>query len=238
MTIIGVVDLLHGRAVHAVAGDRTHYQPIDDGSAVALATTYVSHPQVSALYIADLDAIEQRASNDATVRALVALGHPVWLDAGVTTVTQAAHALSLGVSRVVIGLETLTSFDALREICEATGGHRVAFSLDLRDGEPIIASPLVEPGTPERLAARAIAAGAGAIIVLDLARVGTSTGIDVGLIARVRAVIDSVELVAGGGVRSLDDLEQLRRSGADRTLMATALRGSARRALQRQSING
>jgi phosphoribosylformimino-5-aminoimidazole carboxamide ribotide isomerase len=227
MTIIGVIDLLHGRAVHAVAGDRKNYQPIDDGNAVVLARGYFSHPQVSALYVADLDAIERRAFNDAIVGALVALGHPVWLDAGITTVTQATHALALGVTKVVIGLETLSSFDALREICEAIGGDRVAFSLDLRNGEPIIASGLVEQDTPEQIAARASTAGASTVIVIDLARVGTRAGIDVALLSRIRATVKDVELVAGGGVRGISDLADLDKAGANGALMATALRHSA-----------
>ena len=226
MTIIGVIDLLHGRAVHAVAGDRRNYQPIAGGDAVALATSYLSHPQVSALYVADLDAIEQRSSNDAIVRALVALGRPVWLDAGITTVAQATHALALGVATVVVGLETLTSFDALREVCDAVGGNRVAFSVDLRNGEPIIAGTLAERSTPERLAALGVDAGAGTIIVLDLARVGTSAGIDTALMTSIRRAVPHVALIAGAGIGDLKELPQLARFGCDAALVATALRSA------------
>jgi phosphoribosylformimino-5-aminoimidazole carboxamide ribotide isomerase len=227
VTIIGVIDLLHGRAVHAVAGDRRNYQPIAGGDAVALATGYFSHHQVSALYVADLDAIERRTPNDAIVRSLVALGHPVWLDAGITTVAQATHALALGVTTVVVGLETLTSFEALREVCDAVGGKRVAFSLDLRNGEPIIVGTLVKRSTPEQLAAHAVDAGAGTVIVIDLARVGTSAGIDLALLSRIRTAAKGVHLVAGGGVRNLDDLVELDRTGAGSVLIGAALRATA-----------
>jgi phosphoribosylformimino-5-aminoimidazole carboxamide ribotide isomerase len=226
VTVIGVIDLLHGRAVHAVAGDRTNYQPIDDGDAVALATAYFIRPQVSALYVADLDAIEQRASNDALVRALVALGRPLWLDAGITTVAQATHACALGVTKVVVGLETLTSFDALREICEAVGGTRVAFSLDLRNGEPIVASSLVDRGTPEQLATRAVEAGATTVIVLDLARVGTSSGIDTALLRRVSQSEAPRAVVAGGGIPDLRELDGIAETGCSAVLAATALRAA------------
>jgi phosphoribosylformimino-5-aminoimidazole carboxamide ribotide isomerase len=224
MTIIGVVDLHYGRAVHAVAGDREHYQPLEDGDAVALATRYLAHPQVSALYVADLDAIEKRPPNDAIVTALVALGRPVWLDAGITTLGQAARALTLGVTTVVVGLETLTSFHALDEICDVISGSGVAFSLDLRDGRPIVTSADIEQGTAEGLAERAVAAGAGSVIVLDLGRVGTSRGIDVDVLQRIRKVAPGVTLVAGGGLRHLDDLPTIQQSGADAVLAATALR--------------
>jgi phosphoribosylformimino-5-aminoimidazole carboxamide ribotide isomerase len=227
-TIIGVVDLLHGRAVHAVAGDRANYQPIDNGDPVAVATAYFAHPQVSALYVADLDAIERRASNDAIVGALVALGRPVWLDAGITTVAQATGARALGAATIVVGLETLTSFDALRAICKAIGGEHVAFSLDLRNGEPVISSALIDRATPQQLAARAVGAGAGALVVLDLARVGTSAGLDMELLRQLSQAVPSAALVAGGGLRDVGELSALAATGCTAVLAATALRTGPR----------
>ena len=66
------------------------------------------------------------------MRAVSALA-PVWLDAGVSSVSGARQALETGAARVIVGLETLSSFDALSGICNAIGGDRMAFSLDLRD---------------------------------------------------------------------------------------------------------
>ena len=37
---------------------------------------------------------------------------------------RARHALALGAARVVVGLETLPSFEALEDICRAVGGPR------------------------------------------------------------------------------------------------------------------
>ena len=103
----------------------------------------------------------------------------------------------------------------------------MAFSLDLRDGEPVIATgangaiPLGEPA--HVVASRAANAGVGAVIVLDLARVGTGTGLDVALIARVREAIPGLMLLAGGGVRGYEDLVRLADAGCDGALVATAL---------------
>src|SRR6202035_2128112 len=60
-------------------------------------------------------------------------------------------------------------------------------SLDLRDGDPVVASGGIPPGEPAHVvAAHAANAGAGAVIVIDLARVGTRAGLDLGLIGRAR----------------------------------------------------
>ena len=59
--------------------------------------------------------------------------------------------------------------------------------------------------------------------MLDLARVGSGAGFDVGLIAELHAAFADLELLAGGGVRDVDDLRALRDAGAAGALVATAL---------------
>jgi phosphoribosylformimino-5-aminoimidazole carboxamide ribotide isomerase len=234
MRVIGVVDLLGGRAVHARGGIRELYVPVRAvaGSVVdeplALARTYMDRFGLSELYAADLDAIMQGQPQDRIVASLASLGAPLWLDSGAASVDDARHALALGATHVVIGLETLPSYDTLASICAAIGGERVAFSLDLRKGEPVaprLGTPPAEPA--HLLAARAADAGVGAVIVIDLARVGTASGLDVDLITRVRAAAPGPLLLAGGGVRGLEDLARLADAGCDGALVASALHDGA-----------
>jgi phosphoribosylformimino-5-aminoimidazole carboxamide ribotide isomerase len=231
MRIVGVLDLAAGLAVHAVAGDRRRYAPvtsvagsrIDSGDPLAVAQVYLERLAITELYIADLDAIGSRGrSQDSLVAALVACGSPVWLDAGITSVAQARHARALGAASVVVGLETLTSYDALSEICAAAGGG-VAFSLDLRSGVPVLGPGLPAADSAEAVATRAVRCGVESIIVIDLARVGTGVGFDLELIGRLRAAVPSVRLLAGGGVRGRADLDRLADAGCDGALVATAL---------------
>jgi len=218
--VIGVIDLRHGRAVRAYAGRRDQYQPI--GDAVDLARQFVDRYKLTELYVADLDAIESAEQPAQQIRQIADLGVPLWLDAGVSSVDRARHALDLGATHVVVGLETLPSFDALREICATIGGNRVAFSLDLREGQPIAVDGILEE-SPELLAGRAADAGAGSVIVIDLARVGTRAGIDFDLLGRIRAATPGLTLVAGGGISGPQDLERLAALGCDGALVATAL---------------
>ena len=231
MRIVGVVDLRSGRAVHALGGVRNRYQPVAacgdvviDGDPIALATTYRDQLAVPEIYVADIDAISGEEPQDRIVDALIALGRPIWLDAGISTWQRAQEVINRGASRVVVGLETLSSFDALDVICISVGGQRVAFSLDLRNGVPIWGAGLRHsPGDPASIAARAAKAGVGAIIVLDLARVGMGGGVDLGLISAVRKAAPGVMLLAGGGVRDDADLAALSGVGCDGVLTATML---------------
>jgi phosphoribosylformimino-5-aminoimidazole carboxamide ribotide isomerase len=233
MRVIGVIDVRGGRAVHARGGRRAEYAPVEQaagervgGSALALAEVYTTRLGLRELYVADLDAIEigpGEVQSD-LVRALTACGVPIWLDAGVSGVADAQYVADLGVSRTVVGLETLVSFGALDDVCAAVGGASVAFSVDLRDGVPM-ALPNDAPShaTARAVAVRAAAAGVGALIVLDVARVGTGAGVDLALVADVRRAAPGVMLVVGGGVRSGADLRRLGEVGCDGVLVATAL---------------
>ena len=242
MRVIGVIDLAGGIAVRARRGVRADYAPVESvagrpigGDPIALARTYLDHLGVTELYAADLDAIAaiasgagscgtegDRSPHHAIVGNLSSMA-PLWLDAAISSPDDARRALDLGASRAIVGLETLASFDTLREICAAVGSERVAFSLDLRGGAPIAPRLDIPSGEPAHLAARAADSGAGAVIVLDLARVGEATGPDMELIARVRAATPGRPLIVGGGIRGLEDLEGLAGAGCDGALVATAL---------------
>jgi phosphoribosylformimino-5-aminoimidazole carboxamide ribotide isomerase len=228
MRVIGVVDLLDSEAVRAEAGDRSRYRPIASvagapvrGDPVALARLYLERFGLHELYVADLDAILGKTPQETLVRRLGSLGVPLWLDAGTTTVDGARSAIQPGVTHLIVGLETLSSFTALDEMCAAIREPDIAFSLDLKRGEP-----LTRPDgecTAEAIAARAAAAGIGAMIVLDLSRVGTGSGPDFEMIAHIRRSAPTTTLLAGGGTRGLDDLVRLAQAGCDGALVATAL---------------
>jgi phosphoribosylformimino-5-aminoimidazole carboxamide ribotide isomerase len=222
--IVGVIDLKGWRAVHARAGDRERYQPVSfvHGDPLALVAHYRARG-VEEIYVADLDAIAGGTPQDDVVRDIVRTGMPVSLDAGISSEVRALHTINtLGVARVIVGLETLPSFEALDVICISIGGEKVAFSLDLRNGEPVMGRLKAAP-TPVEIAGRAVQAGVGSVIVIDLARVGTGSGLDFDLLSEIRRAAPDVSLIAGGGVRGQEDLDRLEAIGCDGALVATML---------------
>jgi len=229
--IVGVLDLLAGRAVHAQGGRRDGYAPVENvagrsiepvGDVTALAATYMSLG-MDGLYVADLDAIEGRPLQERAIGALTKLGAPLWLDAGASSVDAARRHIELEATTVIVGSETFSSFESLQNICGALGGRRVAFSLDLLNGKPLAKNLAVGSCAPRSITARVVEAGVGTVIVLDLGRVGRSVGPDVDLIAAVRAAASSVTLLVGGGIRGLHDLRRLADTGCDGALVATAV---------------
>jgi len=228
-----VIDIRGGRAVHASGGVRDEYMPVGavagvpvDGDVVKLGRAYMNRLRLSEIYVADLDAITDGIDslNADALGGLAAIGVPVMVDAGVSTARDARMVLEAGASQVIVGLETLTGFDALDDVCRAVGGERVICSIDLRDGV-LLAAPNVVTAIPivDGVARRAAVAGVGALIVLDLARVGSGRGPDLDAMRMARAAAPHVALFAGGGVRDNSDLLALAEAGCDGALVATAL---------------
>jgi phosphoribosylformimino-5-aminoimidazole carboxamide ribotide isomerase len=229
--ILGVLDLAGGRAVRARAGRREQYVPVRDiagaeiaaGDAVALAMTYRDQFGIDELYVADLDAITGGQPQQHLTSTIARIA-PVWLDAAIASEDAARAALESGAAGVIVGLETLGSFGALAEISTAAGRERTAFSLDLRDGRPLHPPGLLPSDTPvASIAARAADAGVTAIILLDLARVGTGSGLDAALVEQVRTAAPHISLLAGGGIRGPEEVSRLAGAGCDGVLVASAI---------------
>jgi len=230
--------------VHAVRGERERYRPVrsviggDDGDALALARGFRDALGLEEIYVADLDAIvggggpapgggdtalgAGAGGHTALLRALASEAR-VMADAGVSEPARARALLELGVHRVIVGTETLSGPDALDRLLAALPDGALVLSVDLRDGR--VLSPDAQlAGAPAMDAlGRLHRAGLREAIVLDLARVGSGAGPDVALIAELHEAFPDLELLAGGGVRTIDDLRALEGAGAAGALVATAL---------------
>jgi phosphoribosylformimino-5-aminoimidazole carboxamide ribotide isomerase len=218
LRLIPVLDILNGVVVRGVAGRRSEYRPLVsqltssiDPVDVARALIAAVHPQE--IYLADLDAIQDGEASSDAYRAILGLGMRLWVDAGVRNAADAMRLADCGCD-IIAGLETVPSPEVLQEIVNAVGAERTIFSLDLRDGMPM----------RNWGADAAIATGIRRVIVLDLARVGGSSGTGTEQLCRnLASTYPHLEVIAGGGVRGPEDLQRLEVCGVKAVLVASAL---------------
>jgi phosphoribosylformimino-5-aminoimidazole carboxamide ribotide isomerase len=242
MQIIPVLDIAGGVAVHAQAGDRTRYLPLESdlvpgqvGDPVALLRAFHDTLGIHQCYIADLDAIQGGPIQRTLIRELAefhtGFAGALLVDAGAHLPEAALELLSAGASEVVVGLETLQAFADLAAITDVVGPSHVVFSLDLRLGNPILHRAMQDAAGAGAdalgLADQAAATGVTTILLLDLGRVGTGCGVDLGLLESLRRRLPSgVRLLAGGGVLTRRDLERMRDVGCDGALVASTIHTS------------
>ncbi len=223
MHIVPVIDLLEGRVVRAVRGERQRYRPVvsslcRSAAPPAVAEVLCEHCATDTLYLADLDALQGRPVQ---VDALIALlqAQPqrrLWLDAGFAS---RAHfealqaALGPHSARVipVYASESLRSAEELLR-CFATPTQGL-LSLDRRAGRPLDRAGIW--AAPARWPQQ--------LIVMTLDRVGSAEGPDLEALAEVRAQAPQARLIGAGGVRDATDLQAAAAAGADAWLVASAL---------------
>lgn len=229
MRLIPVIDLKEGLVVHAVKGERSNYQPVksvlcQSPDPIAVARAFRYQLGLTDLYVADLDAIQNRGDHRHIVTRLANQENmTLYLDAGISQPQAALAALENGARKVIIGAETLPSWQALRAVSKAVPVDRLIFSLDMVQGKVLSSNPELASLAPAQLLERVVSEGWNEVILLDLARVGAENGVDRDLIKTLRRNAPQVSLLIGGGVRNMDDLAQLEDLGVDGVLLATAL---------------
>ncbi len=214
MHIIPVIDLMGGQVVHARAGQRRAYRPLQSALAASSAPLEVLNGLLSlhafaTIYIADLDAICGK-DTQASVLQSIRQAHPrlgLWLDAGADTVSLCRSLVNF---RPVLGTESLASLGDMQTILAEFPD--AVLSLDFQQNRFI--------GDPRIFQCRDI--WPHDIIIMDLDRVGGRAG-TAPLHQAGNIDIDRHDVYLAGGVRDPDDLHAIRAQGAHGVLLATAL---------------
>ena len=220
--VIPVLDLKGGLVVHASAGNRTDYRPIETpygraSDPLAIARGLLAVAQSPMLYIADLDGIAGTGNHFQLCRELAGAlaGTTLWIDAGFGDVSTCAFWLPLGAT-LVIGSETLASLEAWRDI-RAAFGKSLVLSLDFdghgfRGPQALLSDAAL---WPER------------VIVMTLSRVGAEGGPDIDRLSTTLKRAGPSAVYVAGGVRHLEDLQTVATAGTQGALVATALHSGA-----------
>jgi len=215
------IDLLGGRAVRLEEGRRDrvtvfHERPVE-------LVAELARDGVDRLHVVDLDGAFGEPRQLALVQAIVAASPvPVEVGGGIRDRAAVEAILELGAAFVVLGTAAVRSPVLVEELCRAHAG-RVIVAVDARDGVVAVDGWTTSGGiTALELGKRAASWGAAALLYTDIARDGLHTGPNIEATSRL-AVAAGCEVIASGGVGSLDDLVQLREAGVPAVVVGRAL---------------
>lgn len=222
MLIYPAIDLLGGKAVRLREGRRDQ------------ATVYSERPGEVArgfaeagarrIHVVDLDgAFAGRRENLDAVQAIRAAGVPVQLGGGVRDLATCAALLDAGIERVVLGTAMVKSKAMVREACACFPG-RIVVAVDARDGMVAVEGwAEVTAIAAADLAREAAEAGCAAVLYTDIARDGTGRGANVRATVELQRALAPVEVIASGGIASLDDLRALSADGVQAAVVGRAI---------------
>lgn len=233
MKIIPVLDILNQTVVRGVAGERDMYRPLQSdltcsSEPLDLARAIRDEFGLSEFYVADLDAILHREQNQELYQRLLADGFTFLLDCGLRTAADCGLLKDLSGITIIAGLETLTGAEELKTLVRQWGSERTVFSLDLKQGQPLVSSAagnlFAVLDDPLDVADLARAQGIAQMILLDLAQVGTGQGTGTEALCKtLRAQSPELTLITGGGIRNAAELQAQAALGVDAVLVASAL---------------
>ena len=244
MLIIPVFDLLGGKAVHAIAGNRSEYQSLQSqfGSGEQprdLIEQTIVRSECKTIYVADLDAIQnhkgqsqklqcQNHQSFDLIELAVEFGAQVWIDAGFENSKRSFQILETltckfgEVVRPIFATETFENLDDLqRGVMNCPGSIKPICSLDLMH-KKVFSKYDGWKDVELDFAYSQLGLLTDTTIVLELGLVGTEKGVDVELVKRLSDLETGSQLIWGGGVRDSQDVHMLETAGAQGALVGTA----------------
>jgi phosphoribosylformimino-5-aminoimidazole carboxamide ribotide isomerase len=212
--LLPAIDLLEGKAVRLVKGDR------------AKATVYSNDPALIAgvmaregarwIHVVDLDAAFGGRRQRELIASVARAAAPARLEVGggLRTLADIAEALESGAARAVLGT-------AARELAAPAaarfGAERIAVALDQRGGT-VVARGWTEEAQTD--ASAVVAAGVRTLEITAVLRDGTMEGPD---LEALKSAPPGAELIYSGGIGTLDHLRAVKEAGCTGCIVGRAL---------------
>ncbi|RCV64999.1 phosphoribosylformimino-5-aminoimidazole carboxamide ribotide isomerase [Methanophagales archaeon] len=218
------MDLLDGVVVHAKRGERDKYVPIHRFSSIVTSSDPVRVLEAlkpREVYIADLNRLMNTGNNRPIVEDLRARNSDltIMLDYGVKGMGDLKEAVAADLAdKFVLGTET--SSIELLEVASKSSSD-IIVSVDLFNNE-VLTSDTRMKIEPLQLIKELNKYPVRDVILLELNRVGTKSGIDFEFLARAVALSEH-NILCGGGVRNCEDVSKMAEIGVKGALVATAV---------------
>lgn len=228
MIIYPAIDLRKGRCVRLFQGDygqETRY----DADPVELARSY-SEAGAKRLHVVDLDgARDGNFGNLAVLQAMArSASCPIQSGGGVRTSDDIHTLLDAGIERVVIGSIAVREPATVREWMHRYGADRICLALDVRrvdDRYCVTTSGWTDTHerTIDDVLSDYLDDGLVHLLCTDISRDGTLSGTNIALYTALKQSYPDLQVIASGGVGSVDDLLQLASTGVDAVVVGKAL---------------
>lgn len=221
MIIYPAIDIKDGRCVRLLQGrfdDEMVY-----GDPVAMAKRWVSMG-ARWLHTVDLDGARSGFSANRQIIAEIAriTGIPVQMGGGIRTMEDIDRILESGVNRVILGTAAVKNPQLVREAL-VNHPERIAVGIDAKDGKVAVEGwEEVSSHNAVEFAKQMEQLGCRVIVYTDIATDGMLKGPNLEAMEEmIRSV--GMEVIASGGVSSIQDLVNLREIGAAGAITGKAI---------------
>ena len=209
--LIPSIDLMGGKIVQLVQGRKKALEFDDFDEWV---NRFSKYPLVQLI---DLDAATGRGNNVALVRDF-ARRLPCQLGGGIRTLEAARAALELGARRIILGSSLISNgaidTEFARKLAEDLGVERLVFAVDSKGGWVAIRGWQETTTITALEMIRALDPFCAAFLYTHIDTEGMLQGIPLEIVQTLRQAT-SRQLIAAGGIRSQEEVDQMHAIGVD-----------------------
>lgn len=223
MKIYPAIDITGGRCKRLKQGDMSLAK--EYGDPVEMAKQW-AEMGASYLHVVDLDAaFEGKFVNRNIIKEIVhSVKIPVQVGGGIRCAEDITDRIEgVGISRVIIGTMACEDEDLVKWAVSRYGTSRIAIGIDAKNGKVATKGWASQTDIdPVELAERMKALGVSNIIYTDIGRDGMLCGPE---IEKTTEIVKKtwINVIASGGMRSIDDISKVKGTGASGVIIGTAL---------------
>jgi phosphoribosylformimino-5-aminoimidazole carboxamide ribotide isomerase len=224
LQLIPAIDLMNGKIVRLARGDPKTAKVYDQfGGPVETARKW-KEEGATKLHIIDLDAAFGTGDNLSVIAEIAeSVALPIQVGGGIQKIETAQKLLTIGISQVILGALAFSNPKAITQIQQEFGTETVIVALDNRNGKIMVEGwkTATTLGIKEALE-KFTALGVKMFLITSITKDGTLSGPDVGTLSGARR-FPNVEIIAAGGIGSLNDLTALKQIGIKGVVIGKAL---------------
>jgi phosphoribosylformimino-5-aminoimidazole carboxamide ribotide isomerase len=226
-TIYPAIDLRGGKVVRLKEGDPARLTAYSDDPAETAKRWLTMGAKW--LHVINLDGAfgEGDGANQSALLSILKtaseFGANVQFGGGLRSLDSMSQALGLGVSRIVLGTVAVEQADVVTKALTNFGAKKIAVGIDARDGVVRVRGWQSDGGiSAVDLALHMRMLGLGTVIFTDVSRDGMGHGLNIPA-TRELADVSGMDVIASGGVHTLDDVIAARDAGLAGAIVGRAL---------------
>ena len=226
-TIYPAIDLRVGKVVRLKEGDPERMTAYGDDPAETAKRWLAMGAKW--LHVVNLDGAfgEGDTANQQALLSILkvanGLGANVQFGGGLRSLDSISQALNFGMSRIVLGTIAVEQPSVVTSALKKFGVEKIAAGIDARDGMVRVRGWQSDGGvSAEDLALQMRILGLRTIIFTDVSRDGMGHGLNIPA-TRALADVSGLDVIASGGVHTLDDVTAARDANLSGTIIGRAL---------------
>lgn len=221
MKVLPAVDILNRKCVQLVGGNPDN-KVFEDTDPLTIAKMWAEYTDY--LHLIDLDAAiyNTDTNRDIIKNILSDVKIPTEVGGGIRSIDVFRELIEAGADKLIIGTSAVKNLDLLKNIKTEFGNERVVIALDVKGEEVSISGWTQGSGLSIYDAIKSLENYTSSYLITSIGVEGRMKGPDIELYKKILSLTD-VEVIASGGISSIENLIELENIGIKKAVVGTAI---------------